>query len=113
MATEASGGGTPDLLCVLEVLGYDDIYGCRKYVEGATGAPRGRGVRPYPRELLLPSLMWGPSPSGGFRSKNNFSSLFRSVSTPSDIPFLQNTEIGIKQQIWVGPSVNRLVPKVI
>ena len=43
VATEASGGGTPDLLSVLEVLGYDDIYGCRKYVGGATGAPRGRG----------------------------------------------------------------------
>ena len=39
VATEASGGGTPDLLCVLEVLGYDDIYGCRKYGGGASGAP--------------------------------------------------------------------------
>ena len=27
VATEASGGGPPDLLSVLEVLGYDDIYG--------------------------------------------------------------------------------------
>ena len=35
MATEASGGGTPDLLSVLEVLGYVSIYGCRKYVGGA------------------------------------------------------------------------------
>ena len=32
VATEASGGGTPDLLSVLEVLGYVNIYGCRKYV---------------------------------------------------------------------------------
>ena len=39
VATEASGGGTPDLLCVLEVLGYVDIYGCREDVGGATGAP--------------------------------------------------------------------------
>ena len=39
VAMEASGGGTPDLISVLEVLGYDDIYGCRKYVGGATGAP--------------------------------------------------------------------------
>ena len=44
VATEASGSGTPDPIFVLEVLGYDDIYGCRKYVGGATGAPRGRGV---------------------------------------------------------------------
>ena len=27
MATEASGGGTPDLFFVLEVLGYVGIYG--------------------------------------------------------------------------------------
>ena len=27
VATEASGGGTPDLLCSLEVLGYVGIYG--------------------------------------------------------------------------------------
>jgi len=43
VATEASGGGTPDLISVLEVLGYVSIYGCRKYVSGASGAPRGRG----------------------------------------------------------------------
>ena len=45
VATEASGGGTPDLLSVLEVLGYVSIYGCRKYVGGASGAPRGMGAR--------------------------------------------------------------------
>ena len=43
VAIEASGSGTPDLFSVLEVLGYDDIYGCMKYVGGAMGAPRGRG----------------------------------------------------------------------
>ena len=43
VATEACGGGTPDLSSVLEVLGYVGIYGWRGYVEGATGAPRGRG----------------------------------------------------------------------
>ena len=44
VATEASGGGTLDLSCVLEVLGYVSIYGCRKYVGGASGAPQGRGA---------------------------------------------------------------------
>ena len=39
VATEACGGGTPDLSSVLEVLGYKSIYGCRGYVRGATGAP--------------------------------------------------------------------------
>ena len=38
---------------------------------------------------------------------------FHSGWTPFDIPFLQNTEIGKKQQFWAGPPVNRLVPKVI
>ena len=78
VALEACGGGTPDLGSVLEVLGYDDIYGCRKYVGGAMGAPRGRGRavggRPHPREHLPYLLTWGPSPSGVFPSKNNFSS---------------------------------------
>ena len=44
VATDASGGGTPDLFSVLEVLGYVGIYGCRKYVGGASGASRGRGA---------------------------------------------------------------------
>ena len=43
VATEACGGGTSDLIWFLEVLGYKSIYGCRGYVGGATGAPRGRG----------------------------------------------------------------------
>ena len=43
VALEACGGGTPDLSSPLEVLGYVGIYGCKGYVGGATGAPRGRG----------------------------------------------------------------------
>ena len=43
VATEACGGGTPDLSSVLEVFGYVGIYGCRECVGGATGVPRGRG----------------------------------------------------------------------
>ena len=38
VATEACGGGTPDLSSVLEVLGYVGIYGCRENVGGATGS---------------------------------------------------------------------------
>src|SRR4051812_18305246 len=51
-----------------------ELYRQKKYVSGATRAPRGRGRAPHPRGFLVPSLTWGPSPSGGFRSKNNFSS---------------------------------------
>ena len=43
VATEACGGGTPDLSSGLEVLGYVGIYGCRGYVSGPPGCSRGRG----------------------------------------------------------------------
>ena len=39
VVTEASGGGTPDLLCSLKCLGYMGIYGRKKYVRGATRGP--------------------------------------------------------------------------
>ena len=46
VATEASGGGTPDLMFVLEVLGHVGIYGCGEDVGGAAGVPRDRGRAP-------------------------------------------------------------------
>ena len=46
VATEASGGGTPDLISVLKVLRYVGIYGYKGYVGGPKGGPRGRGARP-------------------------------------------------------------------
>ena len=57
VATEACGGGTPDLSSVLEVFGYVGIYGCKGYVGGATGALRGRGERPggHPPPTLVGS----------------------------------------------------------
>ena len=42
VATEASGGRNPDLLCFLMFLGYMEIYRWKKYVRGPTrveGAP--------------------------------------------------------------------------
>ena len=44
VATEAFGGGTPNLSSVLEVLGYVGIYGCRENVGGATGSKSIRWV---------------------------------------------------------------------
>ena len=44
VATEACGGGTPDLFCSPMFLGYMDIYRRKKLVRGSTrvgGAPRG------------------------------------------------------------------------
>ena len=119
VATEACGGGTPDLIPVLEVLGYIGIYRRKKYVRGATRAPRGwrarpgGWARPLPRAFLVAFLSWTPSLPGCFLSKNNFSRRFHSVSTPFDIPFLRNTETREKTGIGTGLWVNRLVPKII
>ena len=46
VATEASSGGTPDLLCSSIVLGYMEIYRRKKYVRGATRGSRGWRARP-------------------------------------------------------------------
>ena len=54
VATEASGGGTPDLLCSSKFLGYMGIYGRKKYVGGPPGCPQGRGARPGGGRALHP-----------------------------------------------------------
>ena len=46
VATEACGGGTPDLWCPSMFLGYMDIYRRKKSVRGATRGPRGWRARP-------------------------------------------------------------------
>ena len=119
VATEACGGGTPDLLCSLVVLGYEGIYRRKKYVRGAKRGPR--GWRVHPRGVGAPPTLWSlvsfptctPSLSGSFSSRNNFSRRFHSVSTAFDIPFLQNTETREKTGTGTGLWVNRLVPKII
>ena len=52
VATEASGGETPDLLCSLMFLGYMEIYRRKKYVRGPRGAHEGGGRSPLPRGFL-------------------------------------------------------------
>ena len=78
VATEAYGGGTPDLLCSLKFFGYMGIYGRKKYVGGPSGCPRGTGARrggwapPHPRGqpgTLLVQLRYAV---GFFWSKNKF-----------------------------------------
>ena len=46
VATEACGGGTPDLFCSPKVLGYMDLYRRKKSVGGASRGPRGWRARP-------------------------------------------------------------------
>ena len=54
VATEASGGGPPDLLCSPIVLGYMEIYRRKKCVRGARGAHEGGGHAPC---LMASSLI--------------------------------------------------------
>ena len=68
VATKACGGGTPDLISVLEVLGYMELYRQKKHVRGATGAPRGRGA--CPRGVGAPPPSWAPPVSSDVGSKS-------------------------------------------
>ena len=116
--TEGRGGGNSFSLAPLMFLPYVGIYRRKKYVGGRPRGPRDRG-----RALQggRPPISWPPrlllglhSKSSGSRSfQKSHSRRFHSVWTPFDIPFLQNTEIGKKTTIWVGPPVSRLVPKMI
>ena len=57
VATEACGGGTPDLFCSPKFLGYMDIYRRKKSVRGATRV----GARPVGgRNLLSPGFLEPP-----------------------------------------------------
>ena len=47
------------------------VQGVRRW---SYGGPTRQGAHPHPREHLPYLLTWGPSPSGGFPSKNNLSS---------------------------------------
>ena len=77
VATEACGGGTPDLLCSPKVLGYMDIYRRKKSVRGPRGAhegggrAQGVGRASPPRGFLEASLTSTPSLLDCFHSKNN------------------------------------------
>ena len=78
VATEASGGGAPNLSCSRMFLGYMEIYRWKKYVRGATRGPRGWRARPggghapLPRGLLACPPTCTPSLLGFFPSENEF-----------------------------------------
>ena len=77
VATDACGGGTPDLSCPLMSLGYMGIYRRKKSVRGATRGPRDRGrAQGGGRALLSPglfeaSLAYTPSLPDHGRSKKH------------------------------------------
>ena len=58
VATEACGGGTPDLSSILEVLGYIGIYRRKKHVRGSARRSQGRGRALHPREPLVAPLTY-------------------------------------------------------
>ena len=58
VATEACGGGTPDLLFSSKVLGYVDLYRRKKSVGGASRGPGDRGA---PRGVGAPSYLLASS----------------------------------------------------
>ena len=78
VAREASGGGTPGLLCSPIVLGYMEIYRRKKYVRGARGdlegggRAQGGGRAPLPRGVLISFLTSTPSFLDCVCSKNNY-----------------------------------------
>ena len=87
VATEASGGGTPDLFCSPIILGYMDIYiGGRNTLGEPRGAHEGEGraqgwwARPLPRGFLVDPPTCTPSLLYCFLSKNKF----REVSVQLD-----------------------------
>ena len=98
VATEASGSGTPDLLCSWMFLGYMEIYRWKKYVRGARGAHEGGGRAPC---LMASSLI----PLRGLQvSRVAFLPKISSVKfqvnwTPFGFPFLQNLKIR-KNRNW-------------
>ena len=118
VATEACGGGTPDLSSFLMVLGYVGIYRRKKSVGSYSRGPRDRGPCPVGG---APPISYAPrgssdlisKPPGWYSSKKSWCRRFHSVWTPFDIPFLQNPKTGNKTTIWDGPLVSRLVPKMI
>ena len=72
------------------------------------GAHEGGGRALLPRGFLAEFQTSTPSLLVCFRSKKDH----REGFIPFGIPFLQNTEIGKKIETGIGPSVNRLVPKI-
>ena len=118
VATEARGGGTPDLGFFLEVWGYIRGVGVGNKSRGSSRRPRGRGARrgvgraPHPRgglETLLAHLRYSV---GFFWSKNDLREISGQLDSVwfSFSAILKNKE---KTETGSGLWVNRLVPKII
>ena len=117
--TEGCGGGIRFLAPYLVVWGYVGIYRRKKYVGGATRGPRGwrarlgGQARPLPRALLVDYFAQTPSPLDHVRSENHVPKGFIPFGLRLIFFFSETLKQAKKTTIWVGPPVNRLVPKII
>ena len=108
IGTEGYGGGIRVFSLLSNVSGYVDLYRKKEGTGGVTGAPRGRG-RALGRGGAPPPS-WAPRGSSDVVLKFSvrdflqkyLSRWFHSVWTLFDILFLQNPEIGKKQQSGLG-----------
>ena len=111
VATEACGGGTPDLFCSPMFLGYMYIYRRKKYIRGARGAheggghAQGGGRAPLPRAFLVASLTYTPSLLDCFRSKNNFPEGFIPFGLRLIFLFCETLKQGEKQKLALGSGL--------
>ena len=108
VATEACGGGTPDLGYVMEVWGYIRGVGVENKSGESTRGPQGRRARPRgvgaPSTLVVASgLLWCISGTSwaSFGPKTIVIE-FQVNWTPFDIPFLQNSKTRKKQKLTLG-----------
>ena len=93
------------------VWGYVGIYRRKKYVGGATWAPRGWRARlggrraPLPRALLVDPLMCTASLPYCFLSKNNFSEGFILFGLRLIFLFFETLKQGKKQELALGSGL--------
>ena len=102
VATEASGGGTPDLCSYLMALGYMGIYRRKKSVGGASRGPGDRGRSLLSPGLLEASLAYTPSLLDHVRSKNHAPEGFIPFGVRLIFLFCEILKQAIKQQYGLG-----------
>ena len=102
VATEACGGGTPDLSSYSIVLGYMGIYRRKKSVGGGSRGPRDRGCALLSPGLLEASLACTPSLPDHILPKNHAPNGFIPFGLHLIFLFFEILKQAIKQQYGLG-----------
>src|SRR3990170_5896134 len=111
MGTEGCGGGNRVLALYMIVWGYVGIYRRKKYVGGATWAPRGWRARlggrraPLPRALLVDCFTWTPSPLDHVCSENHAPEGFIPFGLRLIFLFCETLKQGEKQKLALGSGL--------